>query len=314
MKLDEKGKKKRRGGFTLVELIVVLVILGILAAIMVPALLGWMDKARNQDAILECRNVVMAAQSQVAEAYGRNPVSKAEMENVLNGDEAVKDILKTASAAGTIRNRSIRLDEKLVLTDLVYTTGAGVRVIYDRNHSPVYRIDDGGKYTADVPGYHAQASDLRADEWDISRFLENNVIKEGYEKYFTNWSEVRDNPTKRFQAAYIEKYGDFPKVDWSQIQLPPDVTLQGGEYDSVWKPVLTKEADGSSKIVMLASKKSEKTDMGAGQAAVVYYNGQYYYHNHTVGNPGKASTVWISDKEFTVDNLSDESKWTLFEN
>lgn len=311
MKLEKKARKNKSGGFTLVELIVVLVILGILTAIMVPALLGWIDKAKNQDAILECRVVVQAAQGQVVEEYGRNPVSKAEMENVLNRDEAVINILKTADVTGTIRSRSIGLDEKLTLTDLVYTAKAGIRVIYDRNHSPVYRIDDGGKYTADVPGYHAQASDLNADEWEISRFLEDGKIKEGYEAYFSGWYEVENNSTKRFQAAYIEKYGDFPTVNWNQIHLPSGVGIQGGEYDAVWKPVLTKEADGSRKIVMIASKES---GMGAGQSAVVYYDGNYYYHNHTDGNSGKASTKWVSDMEFTVDNLENTAQWTLFPN
>ena len=39
-------KRKKDKGFTLVELIVVLVILAILAAILVPALLGYIDRAK----------------------------------------------------------------------------------------------------------------------------------------------------------------------------------------------------------------------------------------------------------------------------
>ena len=43
-----KKFKNDNKGFTLVELIVVLVILAILAAILVPALLGYIDEARNK--------------------------------------------------------------------------------------------------------------------------------------------------------------------------------------------------------------------------------------------------------------------------
>ena len=59
-------------GFTLVELIVVLVILAILAAILVPALLGYIDEARNKQLQLHGKGVYTAAQAQASKMYGYN--------------------------------------------------------------------------------------------------------------------------------------------------------------------------------------------------------------------------------------------------
>ena len=47
--------KHKNKGFTLVELIVVLVILAILAALLVPALTGYIDKAKEKKVIAETR-------------------------------------------------------------------------------------------------------------------------------------------------------------------------------------------------------------------------------------------------------------------
>lgn len=62
------GKKDNKG-FTLVELIVVIVILAILAALLVPALVGWIDKAREKSYAVEARTAYLAAQTLVSENY-----------------------------------------------------------------------------------------------------------------------------------------------------------------------------------------------------------------------------------------------------
>ena len=72
MKKKMRKMKGRNTGFTLVELIVVLVILAILAAILVPALLGWIDRAREKQELLHARNCLTAVQVQLTELYGEN--------------------------------------------------------------------------------------------------------------------------------------------------------------------------------------------------------------------------------------------------
>lgn len=67
-----KNLKKAKKGFTLVELIVVLVILAILAAILVPALLGWIDKAKRKQAYLDINLILKAATAAYAEDYAND--------------------------------------------------------------------------------------------------------------------------------------------------------------------------------------------------------------------------------------------------
>lgn len=67
----KKGLQSNKG-FTLVELIVVLVILAILAAILVPALLGYIDRAKGQQVVLNAKSYLTAAQAEFSSMYAKD--------------------------------------------------------------------------------------------------------------------------------------------------------------------------------------------------------------------------------------------------
>ena len=74
-------KKTNNKGFTLVELIVVLVILAILAAILVPALLGYIDKAREKQVTTNAEAAYVAAQALATEYYGKTATPTSDGRN-----------------------------------------------------------------------------------------------------------------------------------------------------------------------------------------------------------------------------------------
>lgn len=90
-------KLKEKKGFTLVELIVVLVILAILAALLIPALTGYIDKAKNKSIVAETRQVVMAAQTLADEKYAKKDANySADITFGENGDVSLKEVAELA--------------------------------------------------------------------------------------------------------------------------------------------------------------------------------------------------------------------------
>lgn len=118
MALNVRRNKK---GFTLVEVIVVLVILAILAAILVPSMVGWIDKAQQKTAVVEGRTILVAAQTIISENY---PVADGAMAAAL-----VTDVTDLAQLAG-ISNVSITVTNNQV-SAFTFTSSEGFTVTYD---------------------------------------------------------------------------------------------------------------------------------------------------------------------------------------
>lgn len=72
-----KHSKSKKNGFTLVELIVVLTILTILAALLIPALTGYIEKAKKDKVIAETRMLHKAVQTITSELYAGSTQWKA---------------------------------------------------------------------------------------------------------------------------------------------------------------------------------------------------------------------------------------------
>ena len=78
-------KKSNRKGFTLVELVVVIAIIGILAAILVPTMMNYVKKAKLKSANSNAKLVFTTANNQAAD--------------IIAGDGAVSDIV---AASGSV--------------------------------------------------------------------------------------------------------------------------------------------------------------------------------------------------------------------
>lgn len=125
-------KLKEKKGFTLVELIVVLVILAILAALLVPALTGYIDKAKRKSIVADTRQAVMAAQTLTDEAYAKKNVGGAVTIGTASTDDVklseVENLAELPSGSvksATIENAKIKtLTYEKSGKTCVYTLGA----------------------------------------------------------------------------------------------------------------------------------------------------------------------------------------------
>lgn len=142
-----KGQKKNNKGFTLVELIVVLVILAILAAILVPALLGYIDRAKGQQIVLNARSCYTAAQAELSSMYGKgeepgNITSNAHKKSIIDTADVDTVCTGLVIGAGTYTSTGTTAEKHAAYT-VKY-------VAYTENGESIYF--DGKAWVEDDPG------------------------------------------------------------------------------------------------------------------------------------------------------------------
>lgn len=148
-------KLKDKKGFTLVELIVVLVILAILAALLVPALTGYIDKAKEKSIEAKTRNIVMATQTLIDEKYGTVNLGTTLVADVEIGTATSVANGKFTIAAGDIKNLAEVNVTAATVTGVTINidpdAGALAKVktlTYEENGKKcTYAVDDSGNTT-----------------------------------------------------------------------------------------------------------------------------------------------------------------------
>ena len=114
----QQKRRSKKGGFTLVELIVVLVILAILAALLIPALTGYINKAKEKKVIAETRMAVMAVQTMNSDYYA---AKNKDIDWTKLTDDQTKEFKELAEIdASTVRG--VKFNDKHAVDTLTYTS------------------------------------------------------------------------------------------------------------------------------------------------------------------------------------------------
>ena len=125
-----KVGKSTKKGFTLVELIVVLVILAVLAAMLVPALTGYIKKARQEKEYQTAAEVLTAAQALVTEYYGKTPTSPTTdgakawvvgKDNSTDPQDRIHTLVGLKDSDFSLTSTNITVDSNYIVTGITVT-------------------------------------------------------------------------------------------------------------------------------------------------------------------------------------------------
>jgi prepilin-type N-terminal cleavage/methylation domain-containing protein len=276
--------KNNKKGFTLIEIIVVVVILAVLMAVAVPSLLKYLDTAQEAPALTETHAIVTAAQKRVIEKYSQtkdenislNATDNKWIEDFVGEDGKILDAI-------TVTNKEV--------TRLYYQASNGLYVLYENQE---YKIIDKNAERNTVIGILTEASELAS----------NDVVQ----KYLNTVPPNYNAASKELLKLYKEQNGgQFKNLSDKERQFLSDKGYNG---TCLWKPAYT--ADG--KIVLLADSRSSE-EINNTMSTMIYYEGKYYYHTNGYNDKVDTSFIDLGKLTFNSEGIpisnDNKGKWFL---
>ena len=182
MGITRRGKSVR--GFTLMEVIIVLIILALIAAILIPSLVGWIKKAAMKSEIVNARVCVLAAQTIASESYG---VEKKDLEGDATAAQ-IKTVAKLSETEGTVDSASFKNSK---VHKLIYISSDKKYIVtyYDGS----YTVTEASKLK-----YLSELVDYSGKQASYSQVQENlgimaSVFSQYIENTLPNGAKITDN-------------------------------------------------------------------------------------------------------------------------
>lgn len=261
MKKTDSNMKKIKG-FTLVELIVILVILAILSAILIPALTGYIDKAREKQVLVECHFAVEAAQTIEYERYAKD------QNGYVTQKAHFPEIKELAEVPGEIL--LITVNDGSAITRLEYRNH-GMTAIYEKGHKPELYIKDDSRD-------HALSEDLSSFK-DYAEWVKTSTSN------LLNWNR------------YLE-WADENNV--KELPAVSDEVKKGSSYegtDLYWHPYIIGSGENRVIIYVANKRNQDKTNSASSEYGnIISINGTLYEHKGGDSNAfvGKLGSTYDS--------------------
>ena len=256
---------KDKKGFTLTELIVVIVIILVLAAVLVPAVLRYVSKANKADAISQGKEVANAAQRIAVELADSGTLSES---SLVSNQEL---ILKDAGASGEFfddityeDNESDKDFGKII--SFSYLTKKNILVIFDINHDPQIYIDPDGQLSLS----------------SIKNFQKD------YDTFLADWKKANPNTGSKSRESLIqEMISKGTKLLGVSSYLKKGTNFENYSKPLYWHPYYLGGIKGDTPSVLFANP--SETDHGGWKAQLVYVNGKIY---QSTASSGSVISAW----------------------
>lgn len=235
-------------GFTLIEIIVVVVILAVLLAVAVPSVLKYINTADEAPALTECHAIVTASHKKVIDNYSK---SREDIHSLSSDD--IKWIEDFVNEGGTIQGSIIV--KKNEVTRLIYLASNGLYVLYDKNKNPEYSIiskeDASNDRIVQLDSMLAEYTDRTIELGTGKNSLDRNVLI----------NELANN-------------NELVKVDDELIKKN---NIQKNEL--YWKPYYLGDKPNNPSLILFANE-NKSTSGNQWSASLIYANGKMYKCNN----------------------------------